>query len=231
MDGRFAPVSGRALSRKSAFVQLRAGRLRCNRHRLPVHPMRRSSGRRDQQARQTWGSTGVRHRRRHRPAWRDTWPRLACLGIEFLGRLDLSLAISVMLASTAKPSPPTRPSTMQRRTTVSNNSRSRSASRKRPRRVLEKVAWSGTSPSRPSRQTTDRPGIRFAESDAHSGCDQKKPGVELAVTRVTFGRQPHELRTPVLRIVGEFHEPLGRKPIRQPQMQPEPIGSFERWAF
>src|SRR5437899_4007682 len=33
---------------------------------------------------------------------------------------------------------------MQRRTTVSNSSRSRSASRKRPWRVLEKVEWSGT---------------------------------------------------------------------------------------
>ena len=42
-----------------------------------------------------------------------------------------------MLASTAKPSPPTKPSAMQRRTTVSNSSRRRSASRNRPWRVLE----------------------------------------------------------------------------------------------
>jgi hypothetical protein len=57
-----------------------------------------------------------------------------------------------MLASTAKPSPPTRPSAIQRPTTVSNSCRRRSASRKRPWRVLEKVEWSGTSPSRPKRQ-------------------------------------------------------------------------------
>jgi len=47
---------------------------------------------------------------------------------------------------------PTRPSDMQRSTTVSNKWRSRSLSRKRPWRVLEKVEWSGTPPSRPSRQ-------------------------------------------------------------------------------
>ena len=56
------------------------------------------------------------------------------------------------LASTANPSSPTSPSATQRRTTVSNTFRSKSLSRKRPCRFLEKLEWCGTSPSRPSRQ-------------------------------------------------------------------------------
>src|SRR4029078_2993502 len=55
------------------------------------------------------------------------------------------------LASTAKAVPSTSPSAMQRRTTVSNSLRNRSQSRKRPCLFLEKVEWSGTPPSRPSR--------------------------------------------------------------------------------
>src|SRR5215213_9363648 len=58
--------------------------------------------------------------------------------------------------------------------------------------------------------------LRFAESDAQVRCDRKKPDVELAVARVTFGRKPHELRAPVLRIFDEFHKPLGRKLIGEP---------------
>src|SRR5919106_1818235 len=58
--------------------------------------------------------------------------------------------------------------------------------------------------------------IRFAERDAHGGCDRKEPSVELAVARVAFRRKLHELRAPVLRIVDEFDEPLGRKLISQP---------------
>ena len=58
--------------------------------------------------------------------------------------------------------------------------------------------------------------VWFAESDAHGGCDRKEPGVELAVVRVAFARQLHKLRAPVLRIVDEFDEPLGRKLTRQP---------------
>ena len=45
----------------------------------------------------------------------------------------------IRLASTAKPSPPTNPSAMQRSTVISNSSRSRSLSRKRPCRFFEKV--------------------------------------------------------------------------------------------
>ena len=44
----------------------------------------------------------------------------------------------------------------------------------------------------------------------------QEPGVQLAVVRVAFGRQLHKLRAPVLRVVDEFDEPLGRKLIRQP---------------
>ncbi len=51
-----------------------------------------------------------------------------------------------------KPSPPTRPSWMQRARTVSNRRRRRSLSRNRPWRFFENVEWSGTRPSRPSRQ-------------------------------------------------------------------------------
>src|SRR3984893_10045365 len=64
----------------------------------------------------------------------------------------LLASAAIRLASTAKAVPSTNPSAMQRRTTVSNSFRSRSQSRKRPCLFLEKVEWSGTSPSRPSRQ-------------------------------------------------------------------------------
>src|SRR5215213_2543911 len=64
----------------------------------------------------------------------------------------LLASAAIRLASTAKAAPSTNPSAMQRRTTVSNSLRSRSQSRKRPCLFLEKVEWSGTSPSRPSRQ-------------------------------------------------------------------------------
>src|SRR5437870_10364387 len=60
----------------------------------------------------------------------------------------------IRLASTANPSPPTRPSWMQRCRTVSNSRRSRSLSRKRPCRFFERVEWSGTGPSSPIRQPT-----------------------------------------------------------------------------
>src|SRR6202035_1384220 len=56
------------------------------------------------------------------------------------GTLRCRLASAlIMLASTAKPSPPTSPSSMQRSTVVSNTLRSRSLSRKRPCRFFEKV--------------------------------------------------------------------------------------------
>ena len=58
--------------------------------------------------------------------------------------------------------------------------------------------------------------VRFAESGAHGGGDRHEPGVQLAVARVAFARQLHELRPPMLRIVDELDEPVGRKFIRQP---------------
>src|SRR4029077_5226445 len=67
-----------------------------------------------------------------------------------LGYMRASAAIR--LASTAKAAPSTNPSAMQRSTTVSNSLRSRSQSRKPPCLFLEKVEWSGPSPSSPSRQ-------------------------------------------------------------------------------
>src|ERR1700745_4329946 len=64
----------------------------------------------------------------------------------------LLASAAIKLASTANPSAPTSPSAIQRSTTVSNRWRSKLLSRKRPCRFLEKVEWSGTLPSRPSRQ-------------------------------------------------------------------------------
>src|SRR5215204_2352160 len=57
--------------------------------------------------------------------------------------------------------------------------------------------------------------VRFAEGDAQGGSDRQEAGVELAVARITFARKPHKVRAPVLRVVDEFDEPLGRKLIRQ----------------
>ena len=48
---------------------------------------------------------------------------------------------AIMLASTAKPSPPTMPSAMHRRTLASNSLRSRSLSRKRPCRCLDGASY------------------------------------------------------------------------------------------
>jgi hypothetical protein len=51
--------------------------------------------------------------------------------------------------------------------------------------------------------------IRFAESDAHLRGDHQKPGIQLAVARIAFPRQLHQLRAPVLWIVDEFDESFG----------------------
>src|SRR5271169_3614941 len=75
----------------------------------------------------------------------------ACHSLPGTLRCRLASAL-IMLASTAKPSPPTSPSVMQRATVASNNSRKRLLSRKRPWRFFEKVEWSGTAPSSSSRQ-------------------------------------------------------------------------------
>src|SRR5580704_16032945 len=68
----------------------------------------------------------------------------------------LLASAAIKLASTAKPSPPAKPSVIARCTTISNRRRKASLSRKRPWRVLEKVEWSGTRPSNPSRQRWSR---------------------------------------------------------------------------
>lgn len=52
--------------------------------------------------------------------------------------------------------------------------------------------------------------IRFAQSNAHGRCDRQEPGIELAVACIAFGRELHKIRAPVLRIVDEFDERLGR---------------------
>jgi hypothetical protein len=58
--------------------------------------------------------------------------------------------------------------------------------------------------------------IRFAKSDVHVRGDRQKPGVQVAVARIAFPRQLHELRAPVLWIVDEFDESFGCELIRQP---------------
>ena len=55
-----------------------------------------------------------------------------------------------------------------------------------------------------------------AETDADGRRDRQEPGLKLAVAHSTCARKPHELRAPVLWVVDEFHEPLGRQLIRQP---------------
>src|SRR5690606_17791969 len=52
--------------------------------------------------------------------------------------------------------------------------------------------------------------------DVHGRCDRNELGVELAVARVAFAGKPYKLRALVLRIVDEFHQPLGRELIGQP---------------
>ena len=59
---------------------------------------------------------------------------------------------SIRLASTAKPSPPTRPASIHDATTRSNTRRKMSLSRKRSFRAREKAAWCGMVSSRPRSQ-------------------------------------------------------------------------------
>src|SRR5882762_3953024 len=59
---------------------------------------------------------------------------------------------AIRLASTAKPSPPTRPAAMHASTTRSNTRRKTSPSRKRSFRARENAEWSGTASSMPSLQ-------------------------------------------------------------------------------
>src|SRR5437763_16136375 len=96
----------------------------------------------------------------------------------------------IRLASTANPSPPTRPSAMQRCSTVSNNRRSRSLSRKRPWPFFENVEWSGTSPLSPE---PAKPAIRQVEmhlfaqpplrADAEAIADDQYPNQQLRIDR------------------------------------------------
>jgi len=68
----------------------------------------------------------------------------------------------MMLASIAKPSPPTSPSPMHRSTTVSKSWRNASLSRNRPCRFFENVEWSGIAASSPGRQVVQAEPAGFA---------------------------------------------------------------------
>src|SRR5690242_5584288 len=95
---------------------------------------------------------------------------------------------AIKLASTAKSSPPTRPSSIQRCSTVSNSRRSRSLSRKRPCRFFEKVIGHFTVEI----QST-KPAIRqvkvhlLAEpplrADAEAVADDQHPDQQLRIDR------------------------------------------------
>ena len=84
---------------------------------------------------------------------------------------------ATMLASTANPSPLTRPWAMQRRTTSSNSQRNVGLSLKRPCRFLEKVEWSGTLLPGPGGRTSDRPGsaVLPRTDAARNGCHSSSP--------------------------------------------------------
>src|SRR4029077_13078565 len=93
----------------------------------------------------------------------------------------------IRLASTAKPSPPTNPSSMQRCRTVSNKRRSRSLSRKRPCRFFEKVEMIGN-------LTVE---AQTAEPDQQLRVDRRP--THLAVERRQLLPQPVEFDEPVNR--------------------------------
>jgi hypothetical protein len=120
-----------------------------------------------------------------------------------------------MLASTAKPSPPTSPSRMQRQTVSSKRTRSRSLSRKRPCRALEKVEWSGTFPSRPSRQNQRigqvevdllaQPPLR---ADAEAVTHQQHADQQFRIHRGAADRAVE--RSEVRADLFQVHEPVNR---------------------
>src|SRR6266567_4750332 len=92
------------------------------------------------------------------------------------------------LASTAKPSPLTKPASMQARTTASNTWRKRSLSRKRPCRLTENVEWSGTASSRSRRQNQRQLDLLAQsplEADAVAVADQQHPEHEFGIDRRT----------------------------------------------
>ncbi len=64
----------------------------------------------------------------------------------------LLASAAIRLASTAKPSPPTKPALMQASTTRSNTRRKTSPLRNRSLRARENAAWSGIASSMPSLQ-------------------------------------------------------------------------------
>jgi hypothetical protein len=93
----------------------------------------------DRSGRRTLASPRWRHPRRPRRACRDTRAPTGVRAKSYQSTASepsaercLLASALIRLASTAKPSPLTRPSAMQRRTVVSNSSRRRSLSRKRP---------------------------------------------------------------------------------------------------
>ena len=110
---------------------------------MPAHHGRRSNVPRDRPVRGTWAPLGGATEGgivEHGQIFFDRPPGCFCWQ-PFLASMPFCRFASALikLASTAKASPPTSPSRMQRRRTVSNTRRSRSLSRNRPCRFFEKV--------------------------------------------------------------------------------------------
>src|SRR5215203_5365137 len=151
----------------------------------------------------------------------------------------------IRLASTAKPSPPTRPSSMQRFTVVSNSRRSRSLSRKRPCRFFEKVEWSGTAPSSPSPQNHRY--ARFRCTSSHSRRSERMPkpiadqqhaddqfGIDrgpprLAVEGPQLLAQTRQVYEPIHRAkqVIRWHVPLKAEAIEQRLLPHHPVAHHQ----
>jgi hypothetical protein len=151
-----------------------------------------------------WRSHGPCHARLH-----EWMPRRRCA------------SATMMLASTAKASPPTIPSVMQRPTTISNSLRKRSLGRKRPWRFLEKVDDRGRLPlharSRRHRGQRPRPASPAAAFRAFRGqripasISSTRPPIVCGVTTPApvFSDSPG-----ILYFADSTHCTTGMKPCR-----------------
>src|SRR6478609_5555328 len=102
-----------------------------------------------------------------------------------LGSERCLLASAAMrLASTAKPSPPTRPSRRQRSTTASNRRRRMSLSLKRPGRVIRHLAVQ-TEPTEPAIREIEMDFLTEPPfgTDAHAVADDQHPQHQVGIDR------------------------------------------------
>src|SRR6266516_3313757 len=109
------------------------------------------------------------------------------------------------LASTAKPSPLTKPASMQARTTASNTWRKRSLSRKRPCRLTENVEWSGTASSR-SRRQNQRQLDLLAQIGQHPRHNRIHPTQQMAFRNALFEVEQVEQLALIARLLPHHRE-------------------------